>query len=497
MTGCGGGSNKSSVKTCETDSDCSVSLCEKCISNECVKNKRPNCCGNKQCDEGENECNCEKDCDACESDYEFYAAKCEDAPLGVNECSDGMDNDNDKLNDSLDPSCNQQGLDQKECIIELNFNSLQRESRDFQKTISTNVLSFTPSFDSPFVLGHSKLNINIKADKLVDNTKIKITRIVVYDEKSSSNRVQLAEHNINQILYTINSEIDEDFILTEDGRNNTNTITILEDEKDLSVEIYYDRLTIDSSGEERSSISSFDKDIKDDLLFVIMPNSTCDVEDCMDDNACTIDSCKNINGYLYCVNEYALGNCCGNKQCDANEDKCNCPGDCGDCEFSYGDYIHYSCDSSNKCSPDINDDELEEKANTFDASISDLGKFKMEVYFNQPFALDKSFEVKITPQIIDEDAISPVLQSIELTESGTQLLGKLELNEALMGVGETKSYSVKPSLLSMSDPERELRPKIEVNFKFEKNIGTEAEPRIKPYLRTESLSVDKVYFVDI
>lgn len=358
--------------------------------------------------------------------------------------------------------------------------------------ISENILSFTPAFDNPFIFGYSKLNIKMQADKLDDKTHFVINRVKIYDKLSGSKKILLAEKDLNQPLYTINSRIDEDFIF-EIERNNTNGERVIKDNIDLFIEVFYDKKYVDTNGNPREFTSSFERDILEDLPIIIMPNSVCDESVCKDNNSCTRDYCKALNGYKYCINEYRLDvSCCGNKQCDSGEDKCSCPFDCGECDFDYGDFIHYTCNDNEKCVPKIKDNTLEEKSKIYSTtSISDF-KFDVKISYDQPFDLDSTFKIEMTLQNLNSNVNNPEIQSIQLVESSDNLLGELSLNEGFADIGKTRTYNLEPDSLSMTEPERSLNPTIIVKFKYT-TVSTDKET---VNLKKESFKLDKISFVD-
>jgi len=459
LSGCGSKDTSTAGTSCKVDADCSSMTCATCINSICKTKTKANCCGNNDCDAGENECSCSKDCGKCESDVDFMTKECNE---------------------------------EDECVSSLNSAGVSQESKDVEVKIGTNILSLTPVFDNPFLLGYSKLKIMLKADKLDDKTEFVINRIKIYDGLSSSSRVLLAEKDLNQVLYTTSSIIEEEFILEVD--RNEDAEEIEEQTKDIVVEIFYDKEYIDSSGRQKSSTASLDKTIGKDMKFILLTDSACVQEECNDDNSCTRDFCKAVNGYTYCANEYiTTTSCCGNKVCDSNEDKCNCPFDCGECDYDYGTYVHFACSGSNKCVAQVNDEEIEQVSKIFTSSTVPDIKFETRITYNQPFDLDEAFKIDMTLIEQDDDLKSVFIQSIQLVESSDNLLGELKFDsEGFFGVGTSKVYELSPDLLSMTEAERELKPKIVINFKY--TIETQDGDEIE--LKKETISLDDINFVD-
>jgi hypothetical protein len=464
LSGCGSKSTTSSNK-CTFDEDCSHLTCALCVSGECRAREKPDCCGNRKCDGNYNECTCPADCGECKSNVDYMIKEC--------------DTNN-------------------QCVSTINLDSAIKDSKSLEVKLGNNVLRVTPSFHTPFILGTSQLNLNIKADQLDDKTTILIKRIRVYDKINRATKITIAERDLNQELYTINSEIDEDFVLIIE-RNNTNIDRVLEATKSLAIEVIYDRKSIDTLGRPQVSSSSFERDIATNLKFIIMPTSECNPLECNDGNSCTKNECKFINGYNYCVYEYVTTPCCGNKVCDPGEDKCSCPIDCGECDFVYGSYVEYACNTQNRCMPKIIDGKLEEISKIFTTSSLPHFRYEIKTFFKQPFNIKDDLTVEMKLLDLNSLVISAELQSIQIIESTDNLLGELVVNEAISDVGDIKTYRIKPSRLSMSDSERKLRPRLIFNFRYviDDGVDRDGNPKTKTELRKETLNLDEIYFVNI
>lgn len=431
-----------------------------CVSGECLLDNEAICCGNKECQEGENECSCPQDCGKCESTEQFMKKECND--------------DN-------------------ECVGFLNTEIIDKSSQTMSVPAGGNtVLSFSASFDNPFILGHSKFNIKIKPDKLDDKTEIEIMRIKIFDNDRNILTL-LGEKDINQRLYTINSEIDEDFILKVD-RNNSNTEEFLQKSSAIKIEVIYDTHSIDYYGQPTKKSNSFQRDLKDVMNIVIPPDNQCIEADCNDNNPCTQDACVKVNGYEYCDNSYILNrNCCGNKQCDQGEDKCSCPVDCGECDYDYGKSISYACNKENKCVPQVREGIQEEKSFVFKSSLAEsYVSFEAKLTYDNPWNIDDTMKIEITLLDVKEMTVDATIKSIRIMATDVEALGELEPDDEFMEVGETKTYRLRPSM-SMPDVERILRPKLAIDFIFIVQYGEKQTKK----LVTEKFTMDEIFFVQV
>ncbi|HLF54129.1 MAG TPA: hypothetical protein VI612_00220 [Candidatus Nanoarchaeia archaeon] len=133
---------------------------------------------------------------------------------------------------------------------------------------------------------------------------------------------------------------------------------------------------------------------------------------------------------------------CGNGLCDANEDKCTCPSDCGPCAGAVpgSKYLTQEC-VQNKCLQDVSGSKIQPVA--MSADINSAGdKFKIDTLYNQPFNLKKdTFDVTVTlgtqgPQNSDE-----LIVSMELTartkEGRTITLARQDVNRYLWSTGSS------------------------------------------------------------
>lgn len=455
LVGCG---KEEVANKCVKDADCSYMDCALCTNGQCVAKTKENCCKNAKCEQGENECTCKQDCGECSSKVAYMKKECNTTT--------------------------------KQCVSSINTASLTKSTQTYKVTVGNSQLSFTPSFDNPFILGYSKLNINLKADKLESKTNIIITRIKVYDNTNNM-RVTLAEKDINQRLYTTSSEIDEQFIL-DVQRNNTNINQVYTQSKNLLAEVFYDKVFVDAAGKTNTQSASFENAILSNSPFIVLSNSTCKQEDCNDANDCTRDFCKKVNGYEYCENEYVAQTCCGNKVCDFSETKCTCPFDCGNCNYDYSTYITYQCDSSMKCSPKVKETSKKSNSKIFTGNSNNMFTFDARVFYNEPWTVTEPIKVQFTTKSMSTTIMNPTIQSIQLMEGATNLLGEITFDaETVPSIDQTKEFLLYPSMVSMTDVEKTSSPTLILNFKY--FTGQASAPIMA--ISKVTFTLDAVYFV--
>ncbi|MFT4304184.1 MAG: hypothetical protein ACMXYG_06480 [Candidatus Woesearchaeota archaeon] len=448
LVGCG-----KDTRECEIDSDCAGD-CRECTADGRCRTLN-NCCGNNRCEANEL-CTCQKDC----------AAELEKTPYIAYEMIDNV------------------------CVSNVDIDRVTEESSIIKFSVGNSDFSIIPSYTNPFILGYSQMNINIKPDKVEPNTKFLIKRIRIYDQQARNTRVLISERDLNQYLYTINSNINENFILHWDIGDITEP---QETKKDLQIEIIYDRIVRNERGDPTIRPGTFERQIARGIDFIIMPSSTCQVELCEDNNICTIDVCTAVGPYEYCTNQYTTTLCCGNKICDSNENKCTCPGDCGECNELFGNFIQYGCNLDNQCVPKVKEGIIEDQARIFKSSSIRDFNFDARIFFQQPMNIKESFRIELTLMQKDSKVRNIEIMSIQLIESSTNLLGEISVEEEFNDIGTMKSFLLNPSLLSMSEPERELRPRVVIKFRY--TTIERDEERIN--LRDEIFTLDQIAFVNI
>lgn len=128
-----------------------------------------------------------------------------------------------------------------------------------------------------------------------------------------------------------------------------------------------------------------------------------------------------------CVKQHFTGKCVskkcefspipgeiGNGICEAGENKCSAPFDCGVCQGSNGPYLKYQC-INNNCVDSVPLEMIKPMYLSADAKVSGIG-FKVTSDFNQPFNFKKDlFKVKFSLMTLPSTTEDVTIKRIELT----------------------------------------------------------------------------------
>lgn len=244
------------------------------------------------------------------------------------------------------------------------------------------------------------------------------------------------------------------------------------------------------------------------LLLVIAACSSKESkkENCTSDNDCsTSQTCKEA----YCSNgdckTKTTTNCCGNNNCEKNENKCSCSVDCGTCEgkVTFKDdrgrtktatFLQNSC-KDKECG--ISFDEKRVKTqNVFDEY---RGKgFKLNAYatYPQPFVIGKAkLVLKLQLKDLDETKIStPIIINEIRVQSGDNIFGRVPTILSLDAVGDEQEQEV-PITFDPDLPEQEERVTIYADYEYTPlNRDGEEEDTVR---ETYKFSLkDEIVFVD-
>ncbi len=105
-----------------------------------------------------------------------------------------------------------------------------------------------------------------------------------------------------------------------------------------------------------------------------------------------------------------IPNECGNLKCEAGENKCSCPDDCGKCEGKIGKYLTLSCNAQKECVQDI--PAAMQKPITLTRELTTGGtRISVTTTFNQPFNTKKDqFELDF-----GINALAPTMSDLKIT----------------------------------------------------------------------------------
>lgn len=414
-------------ESCDDEKVCTRDVCSKDTKYECRHIPVPNCvCGNGDCDEaaGENQCTCAEDCGACAgqvSDSVVY--KC--------------------VNDV--------------CDVSVKPELLQLKTTTDAFTLSAGKLIAVSEMNLPFNFVKDVVNLKLHMENFATGVdKIKITK-VEFTGYSSRQKTTLAEREVNKMLWTTDTVIEEVIPLVYKGTEQEGEFA------GLYIKVYYEYDKESTSGIVQKSESKELKYPFGKFKFVNTGVKECGV--CDDGNAGTKDSCGEETNY-FC--EYTLvANTCGNFDCGSGEDKCNCPNDCGPCSGDVGKYLEMGC-ISKKCETFVKDlSELKSTTVLDERTISGF-KIQTKITYDEPFNLMSSeLGFVYTLETVGDGLTDLAITKIQLLE-GTKLLGEKAVNLLIMQSGSEYS-SVVPFDFDMKENEGDKKIKIKVSYSYKKD----------------------------
>ncbi|MBN1792808.1 hypothetical protein JW826_03950 [Candidatus Woesearchaeota archaeon] len=215
-------------KECESARDCGVN--SQCITygcsaeNKCLKNVKPNCCGNKICEEnsGENACTCD-DCGSCEKKGKVkYNVSTSRGPktmeskfaryvCDANECVIGVSPDD---------------------VIEQKLTSTLEERNYFRMEVLN-------TFNEPYNVNKDQFSVRIRLADI--NTKTVNSGLTVTSLQVLNGNYVMGEKIISKQLLNVGDLFTEEFTLTSSQ-------TMTEEESSLSLKIDYSYVPVDSRG---------------------------------------------------------------------------------------------------------------------------------------------------------------------------------------------------------------------------------------------------------
>lgn len=417
---------------CRIDSDCPGKPCYdvSCQERECVQTSVPNCCGNARCEKGEDACSCQVDCGRCEGKEGKYLEKL-----------------------CLDNQC-QVGLDRAK---------IQIQSLTHSKDLTGFKINVLASIDQPFDVDMSTMYFEAEMTDRKENVEMpKLSKVQVL-AKSNRQEVILGEKDFNRPFWNIGSKISDKINLHYPFEKKENEV-------EAFIRVFYE-YTEKIGGERKIRRTQYDKTLGSKMIFVNPDRSySCSAaKHCNDNNDCTLDSC--VEDSLLCNHEL-IPNCCGNYQCEENENKANCPMDCGPCEGTLGRYLEYRQDSDGSCMLGFKTGVLQPVVLSKTKALTDF-TLTMKSNFKQPLDVGKeNFTVEIILDDYDPAKIQmPItLTRIQLLDSKT-VAGEEEKDLRLLALGRKVEASLAISL-PMTDVEAEKDMTLKVYYSYNEIKGT-------------------------
>jgi hypothetical protein len=221
--------NACAKKECEAASDCGQNT--KCITfgcsvdNKCMRNIKPDCCGNLKCESEENSCTCISDCGDCSKK----------GKVKYNITSG-------RTSKTIEAKFAQYLCEENNCIIGVNPDSANElrltgtlEEKSIFKFDLLNVLN------QPFDVSKDKYNVRITLSDL--NAKIVSSGISITSIQVLNGNFLLGEEMINSVLANVGATINQTFALTTSQ-------TLPEEDMTLTLKIDYSYTPLDSKGNQ-------------------------------------------------------------------------------------------------------------------------------------------------------------------------------------------------------------------------------------------------------
>jgi len=453
---------------CEADSGCNdqnACTIDKCNAEGlCAHRKIAGCtCGDQTCDPkiNENSCTCPTDCGPCTGAENPYVEKyCADVN-GKQTCVSGVP-----------PS----KIDQKSISDKI-------DTRKF-------VMTATYYYDNPFDVSRAVFNVHIVLDKLNTGVKQpKITKIKVLEKLDRRGRELniLGEKEVDKVLWSKDTTIDEDIILDKVSANMTPA------EKSLTVKMSYEYLTT-VRGEDVVNTGDYEKQLSDPItLLGSGPPSVCP-SSCDDQNSCTRDYCQASTDY-FCAHDLLNRACCGNNVCDAGENTCLCPEDCGSCDQLVGEYVEYAC-VDDACVTRLRDAAVVEPITLIDSNLWSDFKIDTKTTFNKPFSIkDDVFTIGFELINKKEGVRDILIKKAQMTD-GNELLGEITFAKAMDTVGTIQIVKLPMNFVKNIADEEEKNLRLKIYYDYQPPPNSKGEYGPKRINQIYTISYSKVIFVN-
>jgi hypothetical protein len=411
LAGCGG--------ECKTAEDCpsKIAYQASCVDSECKYAPLPNMCGNMQCETGENECSCPQDCGQCTGRLGQYMVE----TCVNNECIP-----------NVDPSL-------QNPIYDVN------EARSAAGTFKIETV-----YNNPFNFKRDQFNIIVELiDPARGTTNHKIVSAILkgmVDKRT----VQLVQEQIQRPIWE-NYPVEKKLILDMP----TNQVEGQIQSPILELKIEY---MIGGTSREATLQVRY----RSELTYV-KPNVQYPCPECDDGLSTTRDICGPQTNY-FCVYEPVLG-VCGNYICEAGENKCTCPQDCGPCVGSAGNYLNYAC-VKGECVGVVKSGVQVEENSIFDERRLGPIQLNNKYEFDNPFDIGED-KLKIIFSLYSiGDAGNLKIETIRLMEKN-QLIAEKKVDKSL-----TTELTVEVPIASIMGVEEEKILTLGIWYAYDQNGQT-------------------------
>ncbi len=401
-------------------------------------------CGDKTCDAsiGENSCTCIEDCGpVCgtkKQPNEFLKEQCFDKNTGAL-CK----------NMNKDSPC--------ECLLDIDQEKIEQKSESINiANPSIASIEGKLAYQQPLDLKKSMFNVEFYLKKWNTNIKnLEVKSIEIFGNQAGK-EIKLGSLDINQKIWDENNLVKRKIIPSGIKDFSSGQLTNIK----IIISGVYDfgakELPFKTQQILQGSTLDYVKASKE---------VKCVSTACNDDNSATKDICA-ISGTAFCRYEPISGKC-GNYECEATENKCTCPQDCGNCEGSVGKYMYKDC-SSNSCVAKLNakiDDQISQ-TKVIDVNIP-MYKLTNEVTYKEPW-VDIS-DSQISFNIVLKENTNPLgrikISSISVFEGDIRWL-KIPASGSLNNRNDATNIDVKLKNIPMQEYKDINRLKFVIEYEY-------------------------------
>lgn len=409
---------------CSKDTDCAsrTAFSAACVDSKCTYTPIPDVCGNNRCDGNENKCTCPQDC-----------GRCEGKVAGTQYLGEKCDGD----------TCVEDVIVPTKPIY---------SAADIG--VAGDKFKLETEYQSPF---------NIRKDTFITtltltsaaNDNIRIKSLELTGLTSDRRTILLGTKQVNKPIWTPGQAILEQLPLDFPTGDLEGELT------NLQLSIVYDYV-ITQGGKETLREATMKHRYMDRFIFVKPSVTYACPASCDDNNPATRDSCGPETNF-FCRHE-PIPNTCGNFVCDARENKCTCPQDCGPCQGDIGQFLTLSCKSA-QCVPILKSDVPVEENSIFDDRSLGPIQLNNNYNFNNPFNVkEDAFELLFSVYRIDPLITDFKITTIRLLE-GQQQIAELQFNQ---NVGKTPVMA-SLTIPSLAQPEETRQVALAVWYSYKQS----------------------------
>lgn len=411
---------------CESDADCTrPHFSGSCVEGKCVYAPIPGECGNGICEDSETKCSCPEDCGVCAGSSGPFELVC--------------------VND--------------QCIEGIAEAKVKPVISTDELSAGGDKLRLTTEYNQPFNMAKDLFNVRISLiSENPRNEERKIAKLSLVGQTPDRQTVPLAEKVIERPLWP-GFPVDAGLIVDFPASEKAGTISSME------LQVTYEYLTGTTTKTPKSIVvENRYSGVKFDWVMPGMPYPC--PKSCDDDNPGTLDVCDASTDF-FCEHR-PIPDACGNYVCDADENPCICPVDCGPCSNG-GTYTGFAC-VEKECVAQVKPGVSQAAQSLFDDR--NLGPFHLQNNYEyvDPF-IAADDRIKLVFSLYDKDAgVSDIkITSVRLFE-GTNELASAEPNLALPDAGSSGVVEINVPLQEAPETGKTVSVKVWYEYKKDDSV---------------------------